>query len=120
MPLLGTLRPIFSMALRKSWRLSAFLMAGREAPMSSTPYFSRTPFSATATAVFRPVWPPRVGRRAQGRSFSMMRATVSGSMGSMYVRSARFGSVMIVAGLELTRTTSYPSSLRALRAWVPE
>src|SRR4028119_974273 len=30
------------------------------------------------------------------------------------------GSVMIVAGFELTRTTSYPSSRSALHAWGPE
>ena len=49
------------------------------------------------------VWPPIVGRIASGRSFSMIRATVSQVIGSMYVASAVCGSVMIVAGLELTR-----------------
>jgi hypothetical protein len=38
----------------------------------------------------------------------------------MYVRSANSGSVMIVAGFEFTRTTSYPSSRSALTACVPE
>ena len=40
--------------------------------------------------------------------------------GSMYVASAMSGSVMIVAGFELTRITLYPSSFNALVAWVPE
>jgi len=74
--------------------------------MSSTPNLSSTPDSATAKAVFKPVCPPNVGKRASGRSFSMIRATVSGSMGSTYVRSANSGSVMMVAGLELISTTS--------------
>jgi hypothetical protein len=38
----------------------------------------------------------------------------------MYVRSANSGSVMIVAGFELMRITSNPSSFRAFVAWVPE
>jgi len=41
------------------------------------------PVSATASAVFKPVWPPRVGRMASGRSFSMIMHTTSGVMGSM-------------------------------------
>ena len=53
----------------------------------------------------RAVCPPRVARRAWGRSFSMIAASVLGSMGSMYVAVASSGSVMIVAGLEFTRTT---------------
>jgi hypothetical protein len=36
----------------------------------------------------------------------MTRATVPGSSGSTYVASANSGSVMIVAGLELTSTIS--------------
>ena len=66
------------------------------------------------------VWPPMVGNRASGRSFLMIFSTTSGVSGSMYVRSAVSGSVMIVAGLEFTNTTSYPSARRALQAWVPE
>ena len=50
----------------------------------------------------------------------MTLATNSGVNGSMYVRSAVSGSVMIVAGLELTSTTSNPSSRNALHACVPE
>ena len=47
-------------------------------------------------------------------------STNSGVTGSMYVRSANSGSVMIVAGFELTRMTSYPSSRSAFAACVPE
>jgi hypothetical protein len=41
-------------------------------------------------------------------------------IGSTYVASANSGSVMIVAGLEFTRTTRKPSSLSTRQAWVPE
>ncbi len=52
------------------------------APISSTPYFSSTPFSCSATAVFSAVWPPSVGRIASGRSFAMTSSTNSGVIGS--------------------------------------
>ena len=57
-------------------------------------------------ARFKPVWPPSVGNKASGFSRSITLATVSQVNGSMYVRSAISGSVMIVAGFELTSTTS--------------
>ena len=50
----------------------------------------------------------------------MISSTNSGVTGSMYVRSAISGSVMIVAGFEFTRMTSYPSSFSAFAACVPE
>lgn len=71
-------------------------------------------------AVLSAVWPPRVGRSASGRSFAMIFSTNSGVIGSTYVASAISGSVMIVAGLELTRMTRRPSALRMRQAWVPE
>jgi hypothetical protein len=46
----------------------------------------------------------------------MIFSTTSGVMGSMYVLCANSGSVMMVAGLEFTNTTSYPSSFKALQA----
>jgi hypothetical protein len=52
------------------------------------------------------VWPPSVGSSASGRSRSITWATTSGSSGSTYVAVANSGSVMIVAGLEFTSTTS--------------
>jgi hypothetical protein len=47
-----------------------------------------------------------VGSSASGRSRSITAATGPGSSGSTYVASANSGSVMIVAGFELTSTTS--------------
>jgi hypothetical protein len=108
------------MACLKSARSSAFLMAGILAPMSSTPNRSSVPSSASATARLSAVWPPSVGSSACGRSRSMILATNSGVSGSTYVRIAISGSVMIVAGLLLTRTTSYPSSRSARQPCVPE
>ena len=80
-------------------------MAGRLAPIISTLNLSRTPISSSAREVFNPVCPPIVGRSASGRSISIIFATVSGVIGSIYVASAISGSVIIVAGFELTRTT---------------
>ncbi len=71
-------------------------------------------------AALRAVWPPSVGSSASGRSLAMMRSTNAGVMGSTYVASENSGSVMIVAGLELTRTTRRPSSRSTRHAWVPE
>jgi hypothetical protein len=95
-------------------------MASMFAPISSTPYFSSTPLSCSATAVFSAVCPPRVGRSASGRSRAMISSTYSGVIGSTYVASANSGSVMIVAGLELTRLTRRPSARSTRQAWVPE
>ena len=50
--------------------------------------------------------PPSVGSSASGCSRSITFVTESGVSGSMYVRVANSGSVMIVAGFELTRMTS--------------
>jgi hypothetical protein len=80
---LGFSMPMRSIASRKSLRSSAISMASRLAPISSTPNRSSTPMSASASEVLRPVCPPMVGSSASGRSFSMMRATTSGVMGSM-------------------------------------
>src|SRR5213596_2326261 len=74
-----------SIACLKSWRSSAFRIAGSLAPISSTPKRSSVPSSASATARFSPVWPPSVGSRASGRSRSMIFATTSGVSGSTYV-----------------------------------
>ncbi len=90
-----------------------------DAPISSTSYFSRVPSRSSATAVLSAVWPPSVASRASGRSFSITLATNCGVMGSTYVASATSGSVMIVAGLELTRITRRPSALSTRHACVP-
>ena len=70
--------------------------------------------------MLRAVCPPRVGNSASGRSRSQIESTDPGVSGSMYVRSANAGSVMIVAGLEFTSATSNPSRRSTLHAWVPE
>ncbi len=116
----GVDRPISSMASLKRSRSSAVAMASGLAPITSTPLASSTPRSDSAMVRLSAVWPPRVGSRASGRSRSMMAVRTSGSSGSTYVRSAMPGSVMIVAGLELARTTRYPSSASTRQAWVPE
>ena len=63
---------------------------------------------------------PTVGSRASGRSRAMICSTTSTVSGSTYVRSAISGSVMMVAGLLFTSTTSRPSARNALQACVPE
>ena len=78
----GTSRPISSMACLKSWRSSAVAIAAASAPISSVPLASSTPPATSSMARFSPVWPPRVGRRASGRSRSMMLATTAASSGS--------------------------------------
>ncbi len=103
-----------------SSRFSPAWMASKSAPMSSTSYLSSTPDSCRATAVLSAVWPPSVGSSASGRSLAMIFSTNSGVIGSTYVASANSGSVMIVAGLLLTRTTRKPSSRSTRHAWVPE
>ena len=79
-------------------------MTSALAPIISTPYLASTPRSSSARAVFSAVWPPMVGSSASGRSLAMIFSTISGVIGSMYVASATSGSVMIVAGFELTST----------------
>jgi len=120
MTLRGTRRPISSIAARNASRSSARRIAAMSAPIVSTSQRSRTPASSSSVARFKAVWPPSVGSSASGRSVSMMRVRVATSSGSTYVRVAMSGSVMIVAGFELTSTTSYPSSRRTLQACVPE
>ena len=102
----GVRRPISSMAVRNSRRSSARWMAFSSAPIISTSQRSSTPAPLSSMARLSAVCPPSVGSRASGRSTSMMRVSVARSSGSMYVRVANAGSVMIVAGLLLTSTTS--------------
>jgi hypothetical protein len=104
----------------KIWRSSPLLIASKLAPISSTSYFSRMPWLWSSIAAFSAVCPPSVGRIASGRSLAMIVSMTCQVIGSMYVASAKSGSVMIVAGLELTRITRTPSSRRTRQAWVPE
>ncbi len=104
-PLGGTLRLIFFMALLNFSLSSALFITSTLAPINSTPYFSRIFSFASATAIFSPVWPPSVGSIASGLSFLTILPTYSVVKGSIYVLSENSGSVIIVAGFELTRTT---------------
>jgi hypothetical protein len=71
------------MAFLNFSRSSALSIASREAPIISTPNFSRIPSRARSSAQLSAVWPPMVGSSASGRSFSMMRATTCQVTGSM-------------------------------------
>ena len=82
MRLRGDSSPILSIASRNFSRSSALSMASASAPISCTPNFSSVPSRCRASAVLSAVWPPMVGSTASGRSFSMMRATISGVIGS--------------------------------------
>jgi hypothetical protein len=61
-----------------------------------------------------------VGRIASGFSLAMIVSSTAQVIGSMYVASAKSGSVMIVAGFGFTRITRTPSSRRTRHACVPE
>ena len=50
----------------KICRFSPRSIASIEAPISSTPYFSRTPAASSAIAVLSAVWPPSVASSASG------------------------------------------------------
>ena len=63
-------------------RFSPFSIASIDAPISSTPYRSRTPSSASRMAVLSAVWPPSVASSASGRSLAMTFSTNSGVIGS--------------------------------------
>ncbi len=115
----GTGSPMSRSMSLKAWRSSAFRMVSIPAPSNRTWYRSRTPAEASSVARFNPVWPPRVGSSASGRSRAMTRSTASTVRGSRYTRSATSSSVMIVAGFEFTSTVAMPSSRSALQAWVP-
>ena len=121
MPLRGTSRPISIMACLNLSRSSAVAIASAFAPMSSgVPGTPTRPCSYNAIARLSPVCPPSVGNTASGFSRSIILARISGVSGSIYVRSAKSGSVMIVAGFEFARTTRYPSDFKTRHACVPE
>ena len=105
-PLCGTLSPISSIAILNFSRSSAVAIASAFAPISSgLPGTPTTPFSNSAIARFNAVCPPSVGNTASGFSRSIIASNTSGVNGSMYVRSAKSGSVMMVAGFELAKMT---------------
>ena len=88
-------------------------------PISLTPFFSRKSVSAISIARLRPAWPPSVGKILSGLSFKIICSKAGTVSGSIYTSSAISLSVIIVAGLELTNTTSIPSSLSERQACVP-
>ena len=105
-PLRGTFKPISIMACLNLSLSSAVSIASAFAPISSgVPGTPTSPFSYKAIARLSPVCPPSVGRIASGFSRSIILARISGVRGSMYVRSAKSGSVMMVAGFEFASTT---------------
>jgi hypothetical protein len=116
----ATSAPDSSTSSLKSCRSSPRWMASTFAPISSTPYLSRMPASSSAIAAFRAVCPPSVGSTASGCSMRMISSSDAFVIGSMYVASAKSGSVMIVAGFGLTRTTRMPSARSTRQACVPE
>ncbi len=101
----GVSKPILSMAFLNRSLSSALSMTSALAPIISTFKASSMPRFFNSSAVLSAVWPPMVGKIASGRSSAMILATTSGVIGSMYVASANSGSVMIVAGFELTKMT---------------
>ena len=120
LPDFGISRPICAIASLKRLRSSARAIASAFEPIISTPHSASTPPRFSSIARLSAVCPPSVGRSASGRSLRIIAATQSNESGSMYVASAMSGSVITVAGLELTRTISYPSLRSAFTAWQPE
>ncbi len=74
--------PRSSTIFLKTCRFSPRSIASIEAPISSTPYFSRTPAASSAMAALSAVWPPRVASSASGRSLAITISTYSGVIGS--------------------------------------
>ena len=74
--------PSCSTIFLNCWRFSPRSIASMDAPISSTPYFSRTPALSRAIAQLSAVWPPRVASSASGRSLAMTFSTYSGVIGS--------------------------------------
>ena len=115
----GTRRPQSSTVALNSSRSSARWIASIFAPINSMPSSSKIPDCCSSRARFSAVPPPIVASTASGRSRRSTAATPSMSSGSRYVRSANPGSVMIVAGLELTTIVRNPSSRRTFSACEP-
>ena len=84
---------------------SALAIAFEFAPISSILYFFNNPTFSAFIAKLSAVWPPMVGRIASGFSFFITSSSISIEIGSIYVLSATPGSVIIVAGFELIKTT---------------
>ena len=89
-------------------------------PIILTLCFSHIPALSHSIAKFNAVCPPIVGRTASISCFSKISIIDFLVNGFRYILSAVTESVIIVAGLELMRVTSIPSSLSDLDACDPE
>ena len=88
-------------------------------PKSFTPYFLSVPLFSSCMAIVSAVCPPSPAKIPSGRSFSIILSTVSTLRGSRYTSLAIVLSVIMVAGLEFTSTTSTFSSFNTLHACAP-
>ena len=95
---------------------SAFWIALILAPISSTLYLVRIFLSCNLIVISNAVCPPTVGSMASGLSFMIICSIASTVIGSKYVASAIFLSVIIVAGFELIKIILKPSFFNALHA----
>ena len=111
--------PIFSIVSLNAWRSSALKIVSAVVPISLTPCPFKNPDSSSSIPRFNPACPPKVGSMLSGFSFLIISSRTDALSGSIYTSSAISLSVIIVAGLELTRTTSTPSSFSDLQACVP-
>ena len=111
--------PIFSMVFLNSRRSSAFLIVSDVVPIRRTLFSFKKPASSSSIARLSAACPPSVGSTLSGFSFFISCSTTSTVSGSIYTRSAMSLSVIIVAGLEFSKTTSTPSSFRERHACVP-
>ena len=84
-----------------------------DVPITFTLYLSNIPASCKSTARFNPVCPPIPASKLSGLSLAITFSINSIVNGSIYILSATSLSVIIVAGLEFTKTTSIPSSFNA-------
>jgi hypothetical protein len=95
---------------------SAFFIPSALVPKSFTLFLSKNPVSASSIAKLSPVCPHKFGSILSGFSNFMIFFMVSIVSGSMYILSAIFLSVIIVAGFEFIRITSIPSFFNSLQA----
>mmetsp|Transcript_22120 Transcript_22120/g.71231 ORF Transcript_22120/g.71231 Transcript_22120/m.71231 type:complete len:282 (+) Transcript_22120:3052-3897(+) len=131
--LVATGSPISLSFSLKISRSSVATTASIWVPRTRTPYFSKMPFSWSSTPQFSAVWPPMDMRIASGFSRMITCSTNSGVTGIKNTWSAAPGSALRSAAVDdastfvwtdamfgFIRTTSTPSSFKALIAWAPE
>ena len=116
----GTFRPHDSTVCLKSSRSSARWIASMSRADQLDAELGEDP---RLLELAREVQRGAAAHRRQQRVGALARAaralTPSTSSGSRYVRSAKPGSVMIVAGFELTTIVRKPSSRSTFSAWQP-